>query len=182
MNWFARNNTKKGLTVTEIALFAMLGSLMFAAQVVMEVLPNIHLSGMFVILYTVLFRYKALIPIYLYVFLIGVRWGFGISWIPYLYLWLILWALVMLVPKRTPRRLKMVLFPLIGGTFGLCFGTLYAPAQALLFHLSFEQTLLWIAAGFPWDVVHACGNVAFCTLVVPLSEALRRVLKKTKVL
>jgi len=76
----------------------------------------------------------------------------------------------------------MVLFPLIGGTFGLCFGTLYAPAQALLFHLSFEQTLLCIAAGYPWDVVHACGNVAFCTLVVPLSEALRRVLKKTKVL
>ena len=68
---------KKTLTVPEIALFAMLGALMFGAQVVMEVLPNVHLSGMFVILYTVLFRKKALIPIYLYVFLIGVRWGFG---------------------------------------------------------------------------------------------------------
>ncbi|MBQ3075050.1 MAG: hypothetical protein IJC26_03190, partial [Clostridia bacterium] len=58
----SEKSTKKSLTVAEIALFSMLGALMFGAQVVMEVLPNIHLSGMFVILYTVLFRKKALIP------------------------------------------------------------------------------------------------------------------------
>ena len=156
----------------------MLGALTFGAQVVMEVLPNIHLSGMFVILYTVLFRKKALIPIYLYVFLVGVRWGFGLAWIPYLYLWLILWALVMLIPTKTPRKWKMILYPVVGGLFGLSFGTLYAPSQALLFGLSFKQTLLWIAAGFPWDMVHAAGNAVFSTLVLPLAEALSRVLKR----
>lgn len=160
----------------------MLGALMFGAQVVMEVLPNIHLSGMFVILYTVLFRKKALIPIYLYVFLIGVRWGFGLAWIPYLYLWGILWALVMLVPQKTPNKWKMILYPVIGGLFGLSFGTLYAPSQALLFGLNFKQTLLWIAAGFTWDIVHAAGNAVFCTLVVPLSEVLKRVLKRARMI
>lgn len=173
---------KKTLTVPEIALFAMLGALMFGAQVVMEVFPNVHLSGMFVILYTVLFRKKALIPIYLYVFLIGVRWGFGLAWIPYLYLWAILWALVMLVPQKTPDQWKMILYPLIGGLFGLSFGTLYAPSQALLFGLNFKQTLLWIAAGFSWDVVHAIGNAVFCTLVVPLSKVLKRVLKRARMI
>jgi len=172
---------KLRLSVAEIALFAMLGALIFGAQVVMEVLPNVHLSGMFVILYTVLFRKKALIPIYLYVFLIGVRWGFGLAWIPYLYLWLILWALVMLIPVKTSRKWKMVLYPLVGGLFGLAFGTLYAPSQALLFGLNFKQTLLWIAAGFPWDLVHAAGNAVFSTLVVPLSEILIRFLKRAKI-
>lgn len=180
MSLFAPNKTpsKNTLTVPEIALFAMLGALMFGAQVVMEVLPNVHLSGMFVILYTVLFRKKALIPIYLYVFLIGVRWGFGLAWIPYLYLWLILWALVMLVPQKTPNKWKMILYPVIGGLFGLSFGTFYAPSQALLFGLNFKQTLLWITAGFTWDIVHAAGNAVFSTLVVPLSQVLSRVLKR----
>lgn len=178
----SNSTQKKALTVSEIALFSMLGALMFGAQVVMEVLPNIHLSGMFVILYTVLFRKKALIPIYLYVFLIGVRWGFGLAWIPYLYLWGILWALVMLVPQKTPNKWKMILYPVIGGLFGLSFGTLYAPSQALLFGLNFKQTLLWIAAGFTWDIVHAAGNAVFCTLVVPLSEVLKRVLKRARMI
>ena len=177
----SEKSTKKTLTVAEIALFSMLGALMFGAQVVMEVLPNIHLSGMFVILYTVLFRKKALIPIYLYVFLIGVRWGFGLAWFPYLYLWVILWALVMLVPQKTPNKWKMILYPVIGGLFGISFGTLYAPSQALLFGLNFKQTLLWIAAGFTWDLVHAAGNAVFCTLVVPLSEALKKVLKRARI-
>ena len=171
--------TKK-LSVLEIALFSMLGALTFGAQVVMEVFPNIHLTGMFVILFTVLFRVKALIPIYLYVLLIGVRWGFGLAWIPYLYLWLVPWALVMLIPRRTPRRWKMILYPMAGAIAGISFGTLYAPSQAILFGLSFEQTLLWIAAGFPWDVVHAVGIAVFCTMVLPLSEVLSRVLKRTK--
>lgn len=175
-----QNKTKRGLTVSEIALFAMLGSLTFGAQIAMEAFPNIHLSGMFVILYTVLFRSKALIPIYLYVFLIGVRWGFGLAWIPYLYLWLILWGMTMLIPQGIPRRWKMLLYPAVGALFGLSFGTLYAPSQALLFHLNFEQTLVWIAAGFPWDVIHAVGNAVFCVMVLPLSESLKRFLKRIK--
>ncbi len=171
---------KRFLTVSEIALFSMLGALTFGAQVVMEVFPNVHLTGMFVILYTVLFRKKALVPIYLYVFLVGIRWGFGLAWIPYLYLWLILWGMIMLIPQKTPRKWKIVLYSVAGGLFGLLFGTFYAPAQALLFGLNFKQTLLWIAAGFPWDVVHGIGNAVFSTLVVPLSIVLKKVLKRAR--
>lgn len=174
-----QSKEKKGrITVKEIALFAMLGALTFGAQVVMEPFPNVHLTGMFVVLFTRLFRKKALIPMYLYVFLIGVRWGFGISWIPYLYIWLFLWAGAMLVPRNGKRRLTAGLYCLVGGVFGLLFGTLYAPAQAFLFGLGFRETLLWIASGFPWDIVHAIANAVFCTLVLPLSDVLEKVLKR----
>ncbi len=168
----------KRITVKEIALFAMLGALTFGAQVVMEPLPNIHLTGMFVVLFTRIFGKKALIPLYLYVFLIGLRWGFGLSWIPYLYIWLFLWAGAMLVPRKLGRKAAVWLYSLIGALFGLLFGTLYAPAQALLFGFDLKQTLLWIASGFYWDVVHAAGNAVFCTLVIPLSDILEKVLKR----
>ena len=57
--------------VYEIVLFSMLGSLMFCSDIVMEALPNIHLVGMLTMVYTVVFRVKALIPIYVYVMLTG---------------------------------------------------------------------------------------------------------------
>ena len=49
--------------IFEMVLFAMLGSLMFCSKIVMEALPNIHLLGMLIVVYTIVFRRKALIPL-----------------------------------------------------------------------------------------------------------------------
>ena len=156
----------------------MLGALVFGAQVAMEVFPNIHLTGMFIILFTRIFRKKALIPLYLYVFLIGIRWGFGLAWIPYLYIWLVPWIGSMLIPKKLDKRVAGALYCFVGAVSGITFGMFYAPAQAVLFGLSFKQTLLWISSGFLWDVVHAIGNTAFCTIVIPLSDVLEKAMKR----
>ena len=45
----------------------MLGALLFGSKIIMEALPNIHLLGMLIMVYTIAFRLKALIPIYIYV-------------------------------------------------------------------------------------------------------------------
>ncbi|MFA5561980.1 MAG: hypothetical protein WDA00_05000 [Eubacteriales bacterium] len=160
----------------ELTVFAMFGALMFASKLAMEMLPlpNVHLLGMFVMLLTVVYRARALVPLYLYVFLNGLFAGFSLWWMPYLYVWTILWGAVMLLPKRMPRKLAMVLYPLLGCLHGLAFGALYAPAQALLFGLNWQQTLAWIAAGLPFDLMHGVGNLVTGLLVVPLSELLRR--------
>ena len=50
------------LTVRETAVFAMLGALMYASKMIMEVVPNVHLLGMFVVAFTVVYRKKALYP------------------------------------------------------------------------------------------------------------------------
>ena len=63
---------------------------------------------------------------------------------------------------------------------GLCFGTLYAPFQAVVFGLDFAKTLAWIAAGLPFDVIHALGNLAAGALIVPLVELLRRLEKSRR--
>ena len=95
-----------------------------------------------------------------------------------MYIWAILWGFTMLLPKRMPRKIGAVVYPVICALFGLLYGTLYAPAQAIMFGLDFEQMLLWIAAGLSFDIIHAVGNFAAGFLVIPLSELLGKLDKK----
>lgn len=167
----------RGLTVFELVLFAMLGMVMFASKIVMEFLPNIHLLGMLTMVYTLVFRTKALIPIYTYVMVNGLYAGFATWWVPYLYVWTVLWGVTMVLPKRMPQRLCCVAYPLVCGLHGLAFGTLCAPAQALFFKLNGEMTLAWIVAGLPFDAIHAVGNVLAGLLIVPLTALVDRLMR-----
>ncbi len=162
----------------ELIVFAMLGTLMFCSKIVMEALPNIHLLGMLVMTYTLAFRWKALIPIYVYVFLNGLFAGFGMWWYPYLYIWTILWGVTMLIPRKTPKLVCKIIYPIICCLHGLAFGALYAPVQALMFGFNLEQTLAWIASGFPFDVVHGIGNLVVGLLIFPLSELLQKLARR----
>lgn len=158
-------------------IFAMLATVMFCSKIVMESLPNIHLLGALTIAYTVAYRHKALIPIYIYVTLNGVYAGFNAWWFPYLYIWTILWAVTMLIPRKMPDDIKRIIYPLICGLHGFAFGTLYAPAQAIMFKLDFHGMLAWISAGLPFDVIHGIGNAFAGILVLPLSNILLRLSK-----
>ena len=84
------------LTVRELVTFALLGAVMLVSKVAMEFLPNIHLLSVLIVAYTVVYRQKALYPIYVYVGLQGLIAGFATWWIPYLYVWTVLWVAVML--------------------------------------------------------------------------------------
>ena len=152
----------------------MLGTLMYCSKVIMSVLPNIHLLGMLTMTYTVVYRAKALIPIYIYVMLDGLFSGFNFWWLPYVYIWTILWAITMLLPKKMPLKIAGIVYPIICALHGFAFGTLYAPAQALMFGLNFEQTIAWIIAGIPFDAIHGVSNIFTGMLVVPFSELMNK--------
>ena len=164
--------------ILELVLFALLGSLMFQSKIIMELIPNIHLLGMLTMCYTLLFRTKALFPIYVFVFLNGLYAGFALWWYPYLYIWTILWGITMLLPRRMPRKVAFVVYPLVCGIHGLLFGILYAPMQALMFGLNFKQMLAWIISGFPFDVIHGIGNFAAGFLILPLTDQLRKMMRR----
>ena len=162
------------LNIREIAVFGMLGAMMFASKKLMEFLPNIHLLGVFIIAFTVVYRLKALYPIYTYVILDGIFAGFNIWWVPYLYIWTLLWGAVMLLPKKLPRKAKPFVYIGLCGLHGFLYGVLYAPAQATFFKLSFQATLTWIAAGLPFDIVHGISNLVCGLLICPLIALLRK--------
>lgn len=161
------------LTIREIAVFGMLGGIMYASKLIMELIPNVHLLGVFTIAYTVVYRKKALYPIYTYVILNGIFCGFAAWWVPYLYMWTILWGVVMLLPQHMPKKVRSVVYMSVCAAHGFLFGTLYAPAQALLFGLNFKGMIAWIVAGLPWDAVHGVSNFFCGILIVPVITVLR---------
>lgn len=163
------------LSTRELVLFGMLGALMYASKVIMEAAPNIHLLGVFTIAFTVVYRQKALYPIYTYVFLNGLFSGFAAWWIPYLYLWTVLWGITMLLPKKMPEKIKPVVYMVVNACHGFLYGTLYAPAQAIMFGLSFDAMVAWIIAGFPFDFVHGVSNFFCGLLIVPVIRVLKSV-------
>lgn len=146
---------------------------MYASKIIMEFAPNVHLLGVFVVAFTVVYRKKALYPIYVYVLLNGFFCGFATWWIPYLYIWTVLWGVVMLLPKKMPKKVKPIVYMVVCALHGFLFGTLYAPAQALLYGLSFEGMVAWIIAGLPWDCVHGVSNFFCGILIVPIISVLQ---------
>ncbi len=163
---------KQALTVHEITVFAMLGALMYCSKLLLEWAPNIHLLALFIIAFTRVYRAKALIPIYIFVLLTFVFNGFSPWVMPYLYIWTLLWGAVMLLPKRMKPAVAIPVYIILGALHGLLFGVFCAPSQAVFFGLDYKGTLAWIAAGLYFDILHAIGNLAACTLCVPLIKLL----------
>lgn len=162
-----------------MTVFSMLGALMFCSKLLLEWAPNIHLLALFIIAFTRVYRAKALVPLYVFVLLTGVYGGFNFWWVPYLYIWLPLFGAAMLLPRRMPKRIAFFVYVALGATHGILYGVLYAPAQALFFGLSFTETLVWIASGTVFDILHAAGNAAACTLTIPLISTLLRLERRT---
>ncbi|MBE6565736.1 MAG: hypothetical protein E7659_01385 [Ruminococcaceae bacterium] len=168
------------LKTREIAIFAMLGAIMFVSKVVMEGIPNVHLLGTFVVAFTLTYRVKALFPIYGYVFANGLWEGFSpFGWLPEVYLWLILWGATMLLPKNMPKRIAPVVYMTVSALHGLLFGVFYAPVYAIFTGMGWNRVWLWIMAGLPYDILHAIGNFVLGILIIPIVTLLRKLDKKT---
>ena len=146
---------------------------MYVSKIIMELAPNIHLLAVFTISYTVVYRKKALYPIYIFVFLTGLFSGFSLWWIPHLYLWTILWAISMLLPT-TSNKYTSLIYMIVAALHGFLYGVLYAPSQMILFGLNFQKTITWILAGLPWDIVHGVSNFICGLLIVPIIKLLRK--------
>lgn len=172
-----------GEHLRHLVLFAMFAALMTISDQMMNALPNVHLVGMFTILLTIVYRVKALIPVYLFVVLDGLLEGFYLStWIMYSYIWLILWAVTMLLPKNMPRKVALFVYPAVCALHGFAFGILTAPVGFLMFYPETMWTAVnfwrYVLAGLAFDLNHVFGNLMAGLLILPLAELLRKLEKK----
>lgn len=143
----------------ELVLFAMLGTVMFAAKMVMAGLPNIEPVSLLIIVYTVVFGQKALWPIYVYVALECLVWGVNLWTVSYLYVWLVLFGAAMLLRRAD----SPVIWAVVSGTFGLLFGLLCAPVNLLWGGWAYAVS--WWLSGIPYDLLHCGGNFAMALLL-----------------
>lgn len=165
------------LSVKEMVIFSMLASIMYVSKIIMDSFPNIHLIGTLTIAYTLVYRKKALFIIYTFVFITGLLNGFGVWWIPYLYIWTILWGMTMLLPQNIPNKFKPIVYMILCASHGFLYGILYAPSQALLFGLDFNGMIAWIMSGLYFDLIHGISNLMIGTLILPIVNILQKVNK-----
>ncbi|MBO5222026.1 MAG: hypothetical protein J6C26_06910 [Clostridia bacterium] len=164
---------KEFLSLKEIVLFGLFPAIMVGAQWALQALPNIHLTGVFIVIMTRLFRGKALIPLYVYILLMGVYLGFTMWWVPYLYVWVVLWGMAMLIPKNIPDKWAMIVYPIVCGLHGFLYGTLWAFSQPFLMNLPWESLGIYILNGIGFDITHGISNLALGTLILPVCKALK---------
>lgn len=165
----------------KLVLFAMYAALLFVSKIAFESLPNIHPLSMLIMTFAVVYGFEALIPVAVYVVLLGLFNGFNLWWIPYLYLWPLQSIITALLPKKMSDRVAMVVYPVLCALFGFTFGALYAPVQALMFGYTPTQTVTWILMGIKFDVIHGVGNFFMGLLVLPLTKVLRELHRSMRI-
>ena len=160
---------KTAFTAREIAVLGLLSALLFGAKIVMAPLPNIEPVSLLIVVYVAVLGLRALIPVYMYVMLEIVTWGFGYWSACYLYVWAVL-ALAAWLRRRMESPLG---WALLSGTFGLCFGALCSLAYWVAGGWAFA--LSWWLSGIPFDLLHGAGNFA---MALALFKPCRAVLSR----
>ena len=154
-------------------MFGILGSMIFAMKLALAGLPNIEPVSLCILIFGVVFGYKALYPVFVYVILEVLCFGLGIWNVYYLYVW----PLLVLVAIFLREMKQPLAWALVSGVFGLLFGALCGIADAFIGGVAFAVTK-W-ASGIPFDIAHCVGN--FCIALVlfkPLRELLERLYRK----
>lgn len=157
------------LNIREVVLFGVLGALTFALQVVMGPLPNIEPVSLLVMLFAVVFGWKSLYPIYIFVAMEILFYGFSLWNVYYLYIWTIL-AVAAILLKNMEHPLG---WAILSAVYGLLFGALCAIVDVFIGGFSYAAAK-WVS-GIPFDVTHCIGNFVMALLLfAPLRKLITR--------
>ena len=137
----------------EMVILAFLGAMLVVGQVALSFLPNIEIVSVLIYVYAKTFRWKALIPVYIFVFLEGLIYGFSIWWMTYLYVWAILVAVAILVGNDN----SVIVCTAVISLYGLAFGFLCAIPT--FFIAGIGGGISFFVSGLPFDIAHFAGNM-----------------------
>lgn len=160
------------IKVRDYAILAVCAAVLLVVQVGLAFLPNIELVSLLIMIYAKSFGKKVFWIIYVFVFLEGIIYGFGIWWINYLYVWSILAGVVLLLKKQE----SIWIWALVAGFFGLLFGSFCAIPY--FFAGGMGAGFAYWVSGIPYDILHCIGNIVVCiALYRPISRILPKLYK-----
>ena len=142
-----------------MVLFAVLGAMTFAAKYVMSFLPNIEPVSLMVMLFAVVFGWKWVYPVYLYVLMEVLFYGISLWNINYLYIWAVLAVAAMFLKNMK----HPVGWAMLSGVFGLLFGALCGIVDIFIGGFGYAVTK-WVS-GIPFDIAHCAGNFVIALLL-----------------
>ena len=165
--------SKSPLSVREMVLFAILGAMTFAAKYVMSFLPNIEPVSLMVMLFAVVFGWKWVYPVYLYVVMEILFYGISLWNINYLYTW----AVLAMIAYGLRNMEGSFGWAMLSGVFGLFFGALCGIVDVFIGGFPYAVTK-WIS-GIPFDISHCIGNfVMALILFAPLRKRMEEMYNK----
>ncbi len=157
------------LSIYRLVLLSLLGALLFVSQVALSWLPNIEIVSILLITYTRVYGLKVLYPLYIFVMMEGLFYGFGQWFLNYLYVWLPL----VLVAWAFRRMSSPLGWAIISAIFGLMFGALCSILY--LFMGGPSMMVAYWVGGVWFDLLHCGGNLlAALILTAPLYKLLNR--------
>lgn len=158
-----------------MALFGVLGALTFALQVAMAPLPNIEPVSLLVMIFAVVFGWKSLYPVYVFVVMEILFYGISTWNIYYLYVWTVL-ALAAILMRKTESPLA---WALLSGVFGLFFGALCGIVDIFIGGFAYAGAK-WVS-GIPFDLLHCGGNFGIALIMFkPLRNMMEKLYARMK--
>ena len=152
-----------------MALFGVLGALTFALQVAMAPLPNIEPVSLLVMIFAVVFGWKCLYPVYIFVAMEILFYGISTWNVYYLYVWTVL-ALGGIMMRKATHPLA---WALLSAVFGLFFGALCGIVDVFIGGFAYAASK-WVS-GIPFDLLHCGGNFGMALIMF---KPLRNLLEK----
>lgn len=179
MNLRSRQNKKisdthkNHLSIRDIIIIGMMSAVLVTVQVALSFLPNIELVSLLIIIFTLVYKWRALLIIYVFIFVEGLIFGFGQWWFSWLYIWPLLFAVVMLFHKVR----SFIYWAIVSCVFGLIFGALNV-IPVIAFSGIYAGLAYWIQ-GILFDVVHGIGNLVTTILLFhPLYYLINKINKQ----
>lgn len=159
------------MKIKDIVIIGMMGALLVGIQVAIGLLPipNLELVSLLIITFTLVFGYRTLYIIYIFVLLEGFFYGFGPWWINYMYVWTILFFIANIFRKRE----EALFWAIVSATFGLSFGALCSIPYFITG--GFPSGMAYWVSGIPFDIIHGIGNFVVALL---LFKPIYRILNK----
>lgn len=150
------------MKIHEICLYGILGALTFVLKLIMAPLPNIEPVSLLLIIYAIVFNWKALYPLCVYVILELTIYGVGIWSVGYLYVWLVLIVATIYIYRMT-NSTNVLLWSCVSGAYGFITGLLYVPLYIVTGGIT--TALSWWIGGVPYDITHCIANFVLCVVL-----------------
>lgn len=173
-------SNKQIFSIKDIAQIGIMVAVIEASKFALSSFPNIELTSFWMIMFTLYFGWKVVAVVPVFILIEGAVYGVHLWWIMYLYAWPLLVLIAWLFRKNT----SAVLWAVISGTFGLCFGALCSIPYFVIgastggFAAGIRAAVTWWIAGLPFDFIHCAGNfVIMLVLFKPISEAMKLTFK-----
>lgn len=165
-----------GSVARKVTYVAAMAAVLIAVKEAISVIPNVELVSLMTALFAVYFGKLALFSVYVYVLVEGLLYGFYPWWfIPYLYVWALLWLVCWLLRKNEDT----IIWAVVLAVYGLLFGTMCSVPYFVTSGAAVG--VAYILSGLGFDLIHAVSNFLLGLLLwKPLCTALGKICPKTE--